>query len=285
MHLPVRPLLGAWPRWLQSPFGRFFWDDPAAIVEPGVSPERFRTAMAALHVGGTIKITGSGRHAYADALLIDNLDLRNAAILDIGASDGTTSVDLIERLQEFGSFVIADLYLEASWKQVGSHRIVYDPQGHAILVVGTRLVAWPSLSRLVRALYAPVLRRARDRPSHPLELLNPRARILVAEDSRVSAAVHDVFTVWPGSPPDVIKVANLLRRLYFSDEKIAEALGAVARSLPEGGHLLVADNHRIKGLPPRAGLYRKERGRFVPVATTEYPPEIDDLVVKVDVGR
>ncbi len=80
-------------------------------------------------------------------------------------------------------------------------------------------------------------------------------------------------------PPDVIKVANLLRRLYFSDEDICRALRSLLASLDEGGHLLILDNPRIPGIDIRAGLFRRSQDRFELVATTTEEPEILDLVL------
>jgi hypothetical protein len=97
-------------------------------------------------------------------------------------------------------------------------------------------------------------------------------------DPRVTARVHDVFEVWPAPAPDVIKVANVLRRLYFSDADILRALRALLAGLAEGGHLLILDNPRLAGVDLRAGLYRRVGGRFVPVAETADPPEIADLL-------
>ena len=42
--------------------------------------------MSAFAVGDTIKITGVRRHPDADRLLLDNIDVSNASILDVGAS-------------------------------------------------------------------------------------------------------------------------------------------------------------------------------------------------------
>jgi len=109
-------------------------------------------------------------------------------------------------------------------------------------------------------------------------LLNPSVRQHIAADPRVSYRVHDIFQPWTGPAPDVIKVANLLRRLYFDDERIVLALHALLNSLEDGGHLLIVDNPRMKNTPPRGGLYRRDGDRFVPVAQTEGTPEIDDLI-------
>ncbi len=249
------------------------------VLEPEADPESFRAAMSAFHVGDTIKITKSDRHGRADALALDNLDLSDADIVDVGASDGTTSVELVSKLRDFSSYTIADLYLTVTGRRAGRWAAFYDSSGEPILLVGRRLVAWPGLSRPVARLARPVLRRLAERAdAEEVLLLNPATRALLAADPRVGYRVHDVFEVYDGPPPDLIKVANLLRRLYFSDADIERGLRALLGSLPDGGHLLLVDNPRIAGIDERAGLYRRTGDRFELVAQTEHPTEVDDLV-------
>lgn len=234
--------------------------------------------MSSIHVGSTIKITGADRHPEADSLLLQHVDLTHATVVDLGASDGSTSFQLLRRLSSFGSFVIADLYLHVYASHVGRSVLLFDASGTCILVSGRRLLAWPSLSRLVRLLYLRSIRRARKAERAKVLLLNPEVRAVMATDPRVSYREHDVFSPWTGPQPHVFKVANLLRRLYFSDTAISTALSALLSSLQEGGHLLIVDNPRIAGIDYRAGLYEKRDGRFRSKAMTEHPPEIDDLV-------
>ena len=283
MRIPIRPLTGSWPLVMERRHRRFFWADPRVILDPGVSRADFSTAMSAICVGGTIKITGANRHPMADQMLIDNVDLSDATILDIGASDGSTSVDLIRRLPTFKEYILADLHFHISAKRVGRRTFFYDSDGTTVLVVGPRAIAWPSTSRLVRLLYGSADRRARRSrsPMIPLLLLNPAARELIDTDPRVSYQVHDVFTPWTEPRPTVIKVANVLRRLYFTDEVISSGLCTILASLDEGGYLLIVDNVRMKGVPPRAGLYRRVDGRFQMVAETPDGPEIAELVGRV----
>ncbi len=283
MLAPIRLVKGRWPSFITRPLARFVWVDPRVVLDPDVSADEFKSAMSAVHVGGTIKITGSNRHPLADALLTDSVDLRDSLIVDIGASDGSTSIDLMDHIVDFKAFVIADLFFTIKASKSGRHVVFFDEQGECILIVGNWLLAWPSQSRAVRVLYQPLLARARaaGRPGPDVRLLNPRVRARMADDPRVSYRVHDVFTTWSGEKPDVIKVANLLRRLYFSDADITRALCAIHESLAEGGHFLVVDNSRIPGMPPRGGLYRKVGSGFQTVACTENIPEIDDLVASV----
>lgn len=282
MLLPLRLLRDRWPAWLERTADRFVWSDPSVITRPDVTSERFREAMSAIHVGGTIKITSSDRHPEPDSLLIDHVDTTGLVIADVGASDGSTSLDLVRRLEGFAGYVISDLFLEISWARAGRRTVLYDPAGEPILLTGHRFLAWPSISRVIRTLVGPALRRVGREPRQPVTLLNPEVVALLARDPRVTTREHDVFTEWPDPKPDVIKVANLLRRLYFGDEDIARALRALHASLAPGGHLLIVDNSREPGMPPRGGLYRREDTGFALVAETPNTPEIGALVLGLD---
>jgi hypothetical protein len=266
---------------------RFLWQDPAVVLDEAATPEAFRAAMAAFLVGGTYKITGSARHPNADALLIENVDLSGAFILDIGASDGSTSRDLIEKVPNFGSYVISDLYPVVGAARAAQRVLFYEPDGKCFLVAGPRWVGWPGTTKFVGLLYRHVIGKAARSGTHHQDvlLLNPSVRELVASDPRVSWTIHDVFQPWEGPPPDVIKVANLLRRLYFDDQRICVALGTLLHNLPDGGHLLVVDNPRDIGTGPRAALYRRAGERFDLVDRTDAEPEIADLVPKVRLDR
>ena len=258
-------------------------DRPTGVLEDSPDPESFRRAMCLFHVGDTIKITGADRHVPADALLWEHVDLRGALVVDIGVSDGTTAVELAAGLPADASYVMADLYLALDVVHVGRSVLFYEPTGRCVLIASRRLMAWPALSRTVRALWAPLLLAGRRRERRSVMLLGPQARELLARDPRVSVRVHDVFEPWAGVAPDVVKVANVLRRLYFSDDRITRALAALHAGMADGGHLLLVDNPRIAGVPVRGGLYRRVGGRFVAVARTEHAPEIDDLVTRLDV--
>ena len=286
MHVPVRPLRHKRPRVIESHASRFFWENPKTILNPHVSAEEFRQAMSAIHVGGTIKITGANRHPEPDSLLVDNVDLTDAIILDIGASDGSTSVDLAGRIGRFRAFIISDLYLSITAVECSGHTLFFDNDGQCILIIGNRLLAWPSQSKPIRYLYHFLVKRAARTPTNKeVLLLNPAARALLADDNRVTYQAHDIFKEWKGEKPSVIKVANLLRRLYFSDEAINHALESVFRSLQDDGYLLVVDNPRIPGMPPRGGLYRREKTHFAPIAHTTNLPEIDDLITGMRVSE
>lgn len=281
MKFPIRPLRGAWPRWMESRGERFFRYDPGVILDDDVTPRDFRRAMLSIHVGGTYKITHTGRHGFADDLLLRHVDLSSSHIVEMGASDGSTSVDLIRRLGDgFRSFTISDKYVELTAAQVGSRIVLFDHDDHCVMVIGGRMVAWPEMSSTVHALYTRTIRAARSRPRTAVPLLNPDARAIVRDDPRVTFRAHDIFERWAGDAPDLVRAANVLRKLYFDDQQLLVALAAIHSSLAPGGHFQVIEHHRVAlDIPPRTGLYRATPQGYEIVEETEHRPEISDLVL------
>ena len=285
MFFPIRLTASGWPPFVRRVVRRFTWLDPRLIIDPLLDEASYSLAMAAFEVGTTRKITGAHRHTPADALL-DRLDLSDAVIVDMGASDGVTSVELVERLDRFRAYIITDLCVVADVVHTGPRTVFRDAAGRVVVVAGPRLVAWPASSGLVRLLYRPILARSehalQDGDVLRVPLLNPATRRLLERDPRVQVRAHDIFTPWQGPRPDLVKVANVLRRLYFSDEQIRTALIVILFTLPEGGHLLVIDNPRVTPpVPARGCLYRRIGDRFEVVGRTGQPTEIHNLVLQV----
>ena len=121
---PGQAIDGRWPSGLERRFAWFFWADPRVILDPDITRDQFARAVC---VGGAIKITGGNRHPVADQMLID------ATIVDIGASDGSTSVDLIGKLAAFKRYVIAALHFHLTAVDTGRRCLFYDGGGTLIL--------------------------------------------------------------------------------------------------------------------------------------------------------
>ena len=236
--------------------------------------------MAAFHIGTTFKNTAGGRHVAGDELLIEHVDLRGATILDIGASDGATSVDLIERLGDsFAAYVITDRLLGLDAVVLGRHAVFFDSGDRCILVAGPGYVAYPTESRVVALLWRHMMTRAHGEPRSTVTLLNPRALRTIDSDPRVTSQEHDLFREWGGPPADVIKVANLLNSDYFSEDELLLALDLLTSALREGGHLLVMDNPADPlDTTATTALYRRVGRRLEEVAMTVPPPRVTGLV-------
>jgi hypothetical protein len=165
-------------------------------------------------------------------------------ILDVGASDGSTSLDLIRQLgTNFDRYFVTDLNLSASF---GYHRGVlyfFDRHGRCTLRASRRFIVYSDtdgaqalLSKLAKWLISRS-RKVGDR--REVLLIQPELVNLASEDRRVSILFYDIFTPWKGEPPDLIKIANLLNGKYFSAAQMRQAISIQCANLAAAGRLLL----------------------------------------------
>ena len=87
----------------------------------------FSDAISSFKFGTTFKTTSDKRHKRSDELLIryfkeTNTDLNTLCFLDIGASDGITSYNLMEKLNfVFKSYYLTDYNLSVKYIQTGKY--------------------------------------------------------------------------------------------------------------------------------------------------------------------
>lgn len=209
----------------------------------------FRQAISLLNVGETYKTTGLGRTRLADEAILRLCAGRGpVALLDIGVSDGSASVELLERLRPARA-VLTDL-----------HPALYarGPRPLRVFLDGRRRLLGVKLLGLYVNLSPGGLRDTAG--FTPIDTANP----LLAE-------VHGVRAILPfnaladrlDDPVQVIKCANVLNRAYFNEADLRAAVSNLSRSLAEGG-LLVISHNNAKYAEGEAWLaLRKAGGRLV----------------------
>jgi SAM-dependent methyltransferase len=224
-------------------------DDPRPLAgdEPPKQRAAFTRLASAIKVGPTWKTSAPGRHRAADRAAVAALESPRPVVLDVGAADGVTSLELMERMgMDFAQFFVTDRTLELLAARRGKMVFFYSSQGELLLAASPRLVAYADLAAadpLSRHLAGRMLRAApRAGLARRVWLVQPELRELARRDSRVALRAHDIFSPWPGPGIDLIKAANLLNPDYFSPAQLRRALGHLGRALNPGGLLLLADN-------------------------------------------
>ncbi|RJX31649.1 MAG: hypothetical protein C4525_11690 [Desulfarculus sp.] len=247
MRLPVKLKQGAWPAWLCRLLPSGPDPTPLAGPEPPAGRAEFARLVSALKVGATWKTTAPGRHRDADQAALGLLAAAEPTVLDVGAADGVTSLELMEQMQGcFARYYVTDAFLEVGFAQQGRRGYFLGPGGEVLLGVGPRLLAYGEmagagpLSRWLagRLLSGP----APGVQARRLRLVQPELERAARQDHRIVIQAYDVFRPWPGPPLDLIKAANLLNPEYFGREQLALALGHLWRSLRPQGLLLLVDN-------------------------------------------
>ncbi|MCX6880606.1 MAG: hypothetical protein NTW21_43390 [Verrucomicrobia bacterium] len=209
------------------------------------------------------------------------------AILDIGVSDGVTSLELIEHLGDsFEQYFVADRQTDLLYQVKGNTTYFYDRNGLCILIATRRWLVYPQAGGwfpfgwIARALSlrAPACDTGHARV---LSLLQPELLELTRRDSRITVMTYDVLHPWPGPAVNLVKVANLLNPEYFPESLIRVALANINAALEENGMLVVSDN-RESDLEC-VSAFRKRGSGFAVVSVTNGGCRVHGVITHLSV--
>jgi hypothetical protein len=253
MRLPIKLNKAGWPSPFADLFLAFHDPRPLAYKPFAISADQFSASVSSLQFGVTFKTTHPGRHAQSNRFLRETYRGSRPSILDVGASDGSTSLDLIQELgSNFAYYYVTDLNLSVRCGY-DSKGVVYfvDQNGSCILRASERILVYSNTSRAkfpLRLIAKALLAKCQNAGGwRNLILIQPALRRLANCDPRIIIRRYDIFAPWTGPPPDLIKVANLLNNEYFSDSQIKEALQVQCSNLaPHGRLLLISEDQDIE---------------------------------------
>ncbi len=260
MRLPIKLNKAGWPSPFADLFLAFHDPRPLAYKPFAISAAQFSASVSSLQFGVTFKTTHPGRHAQSNRFLRETYRGSRPVILDVGASDGSTSLDLIQELgSNFAYYYVTDLNLSVRCGY-DSKGVVYfvDQNGSCILRASERLLVYSNTSRAkfpLRLIAKALLAKCGNAGGwRNLVLIQPALRRRAKCDPRIMIQRYDIFAPWTGPPPDLIKVANLLNNEYFSDAQIEEALQAQCSNLaPNGRLLLISEDQDVE----KFSIFRK----------------------------
>ncbi len=251
---------------------------------------------------GTVKMTYPGRLDDVNAGLLPFLSPADSLdIMDVAVSSGISTVewsDFLTRHAIAHRLVAGDLVVDAelaSWR--GRVAVVFQKGGREPLLFEIGQVPIPIRSeripaKLLRPLVFSVLRsfgrRGRAASSsklwsrlgfcyQPIPLVTTDLRqnplIQVIEDD---IAIPNRFT----GAFDVIRVANLVQRIYFDDSYLNRILRNLHLRLRDGGILVLC--RTLETGVNRASIFRRTGGGFRLEESVNEPVEVCDLVLALD---
>src|SRR5579883_635066 len=148
MRLPIKLNEAGWP----ARFSRlsFAFHDPRPLAGngAGLSQQAFSDAISTMQFGVTFKTTRPGRQQHSNRFVRDLLRGSKPAILDVGASDGSTSLDLIRTLDgDFRRYYVTDLNLSArcGLDRGGIHYFL-DNDGNCVLRASKRFIVYSEVN-------------------------------------------------------------------------------------------------------------------------------------------
>ena len=252
MKMPIKLNKSGWPGLLTS------WlptaDDPRNLRQPQITSDAFTQAVSVFKFGTTFKTTQKARFPQTVNLLGQLAFEHPPVVLDVGASDGITSLHVMQNVP-FKTYYLTDLN-PAVWHTTADGRTTfYTPDGQPILIVSDRLVVYSDFADS-----HPLLRRwanqmfessSEFKPNFKkIDLINPA---VLDYSPNIVVQQHSIFDRWPGESADLVIAANILNRSYFSDSQLVQATENLLAVLNQNGVLAIIDSRNIE----KSTLFRK----------------------------
>lgn len=242
MRFPLKLNRSAWPEAMARILPSAA--DARVLVADRVEISAFTEAMSSLKFGTTFKTTSRARFPLTVQALAALEFRMPPRILDVGASDGTTSLDIMHGV-EFSKYYVTDRNTEVFVQRRGDITWFFDEYGTCIMAISDRWIAypdcdgaWPPFDVWARRLFASA--PAHEGDAQCVTLVSPVLRQV--RDDRVEICRHDIFELWPGAKVDLVIAANILNRAYFQDASISKAIRNLIDATTEGGRIAIVDS-------------------------------------------
>ncbi|TAN08580.1 MAG: class I SAM-dependent methyltransferase [Rhodanobacteraceae bacterium] len=236
--------------------------DPRRLLDAGISDREANEILITMKIQGVFKTTWSDRFPETTRLLANRSIASPPVILDVGASDGCTSLSVMQAMP-FSRYYVTDRHIEAHACTTRKGIFFCDDEAVPFMFANRFFVIYNephetsrAQSDIVGNLFAG-FDMAKCREVRKVPLMN-RALLPRLDDS-VRLQRYDIFQPWPHEQADLVIAANILNRDYFADAKLVDALRNLRGALKDHGTLAVIENRPAE----QSNTFRLEHGRFI----------------------
>lgn len=236
--------------------------DPRRLLEADISERDANEILVRMKIGGVFKTTYADRFPATTRALAARTFATPPVIVDVGASDGRTSLGVM-RAVRFARYYVTDRHVEA-WACTTRKGVFFCDEASVPFMFANRFFVIynePSdtssaQSGIVRNLFAR-FDVAQCSDVRRVPLMNRALLPRLGDGVRVER--YDMFEPWPHEPADLVIAANILNRDYFSDARLTAAMRNLKGALKDNGTLAVIENRPTE----QSNLFRLEHGRFI----------------------
>lgn len=190
--------------------------------------------------------------------------LRPLQVLDAAVSDGSTSLPLIDRIDELSNgefhFTATDLdgrYLRVWRRGDERRRVILSDNGEIVQIIDPPFVFGHRGSRYLFPVnhilkrkaeqYARMLLADRDRDDPSIStaevlLLSPDFRSRLARDTRLNFQAWDILEPWHGHVANCVRAMNILNPGYFGTAALVRIMTNLFNALADGGLIALGSN-------------------------------------------
>ena len=246
MIMPIKLNRSYWPTIITDhlPLSQ---DDPRVLLDAEVDGDSFSRAVSVFKFGTLFKSTKRLRFPILVEVL-KSLEYRSPpTVLDIGASDGITSLHIIKSL-DCRKYYITDLNIEVLYSTRNGKVYFFDTDNNCILIVTKLFVIYTEFkdaifpfNRIAELFYSKSFDARSDLKR--IELINPEVK---TTEGNIAIERYDMFERWTHDRVDLVIAANILNRRCFSEKQILQALSNMVYALNSQGRLAVLDSREIE---------------------------------------
>lgn len=260
-------------RFLRLRFSPAILTDALRQGKDGKERSRYYSlGISYLNMGRTYKTTGASRTALADREVLKLAQEHDEpSFMEIGVSDGVSSLPMLERKDLFSQIVLSDKYNRFFEKKfIG---------GSFFLDANKRLLGIKFLCFYLKLSSRHPLNISK---SSVIETVNPA----LSEYGITEIHGYDMFSDVAETKVDIIKCSNILNLSYFSPKDIVSAANNIARSLNDEGHIVISHNNEKYAETEAVLILKKQSGRLQPCMEVNSPDVAvyfgDDAVLSKD---
>ncbi len=276
MRTPIKLNKAYWPevftKYLPSA------EDPRFLTENVYDAASFSKAVSVFKFGTTFKTTEKNRYPLTLQYLSHIEFSSPPTIIDIGASDGSTSLDAIEKIS-FHTYYITDLHLEVFYEMKRKEWLFYDCSNTCILMVTDKWMIYPDtkgaffpFGHLAEYIYSKLPRNATY--TGKIRLINPNLAS-GKHSENIVIKQYNIFEQWNEEKADLIIAANILNN--FSDSDKVKALLNVFDALHNPSKLAIIENKDVE----KSTIFHLYDNQIIIENEIHDGTEIKTLVLKV----
>ena len=243
--MPVKLNKNYWPKKLTNFLPSS--EDPRKLLTENISSEQFSNAISVFKFGTTFKTTKSYRFPKTLEVLGSLAFQSPPIVLDVGASDGITSLHAIKCI-DFKKYYITDLNTDVLCERREGKCYFYDVNNNCILIVTKAFVLYSSSKNsifpfnIISDYFFSKSHRTKN-AYKKIEIINPEVKKC---NKNIEIKKYNLFERWAPGKVDLIISANILNRCYFSDNQIIMAVNNFVSTLNNGGRFVIVENTDIE---------------------------------------
>lgn len=280
MRRPIRLNRAIWPTAMQK-LQRGI-PDPRRLLDQDIDAAALTETLQRLKIGTTYKTTDYDRFPQTTRLLSELSFETPPVVLDVGASDGSTSLAVMKKLR-FARYYVTDRHIKAHVYPTHKGMFLSDTDAKPWLYANRCFVIqndldgaeWPYnviAARVFKAFDASKRRDERD-----IYMINPD--LAAKRSDRIRIEQYSIFDAWEHEKADLVIAANLLNRGYFPDDDLRAGLRNLRDAMRDGGVLAVIENRNTGGGSiEQSSVFRRSGNRFLVEARIGAGSDIHELV-------